>query len=94
MKSDFVLREKLTTSDEPLDVAAQELTVPEKSVLRPRPTLRSLRAAAEILAIRHALEETGCNRRRTAQLLSISYRSLLYKLRQHGIVARSGDQRT
>jgi DNA-binding NtrC family response regulator len=91
MNHDLVVRENLTTADEPHDVAARELTVPAKSALGPRPTLRSLRSAAEVLAIRDALEETGCNRKRAAQLLSISYRSLLYKLRQYGIVARSED---
>jgi DNA-binding NtrC family response regulator len=55
--------------------------------------LRSLRAAAEVLAIRHALQETGWNRKRAARLLSISYRGLLYKLRQHRIVPQSEDQR-
>lgn len=50
-----------------------------------RITLRSLRAAAEIHAISRALEETGWNRRRAAEMLSISYRGLLYKIRQHNI---------
>jgi len=59
----------------------------EKSASVPKPTLRSLRAAAEAVAITHALQETGWNRKRAAQLLSISYRGLLYKIRQHGIVA-------
>ena len=86
MNSDFVVRENLTIADEPPDVAARKLTVPEKSALGPRPSLRSQRAAAEVLAIRHALKETACNRKRAAQLLSISYRTLLYKLRQYGIV--------
>jgi hypothetical protein len=36
-------------------------------------------------AISHALEQTGWNRKRAAQLLSISYRGLLYKIRQHNI---------
>ncbi len=52
-----------------------------------KPTLRSMRAAAEVLAITDALRETGWNRKRAAQLLSISYRGLLYKIRQHGIVS-------
>ena len=50
-----------------------------------RITLRSLRVAAEIHAISRALEETGWNRRRAAEMLSISYRGLLYKIRQHNI---------
>ena len=48
-------------------------------------TLRSLRAQAEIQAIRHALDYTGWNRRRAASLLKISYRGLLYKIRYHNI---------
>jgi DNA-binding NtrC family response regulator len=48
-------------------------------------TLRSLRAATEIDAIKWALEKTGWNRKRAAALLSISYRGLLYKIRQHNI---------
>ncbi len=50
-----------------------------------RLSLRSMRAAAEIQAISLALEETGWNRKRAAQLLRISYRGLLYKIRQHNI---------
>jgi len=50
-----------------------------------RVTLRSLRAETEMQAISQALEQTGWNRKRAAQLLSISYRGLLYKIRQHNI---------
>jgi two-component system, NtrC family, response regulator AtoC len=48
-------------------------------------SLRSLRAEAEIYAISRTLEYTGWNRRRAAQLLSISYRGILYKIRQHNL---------
>jgi DNA-binding NtrC family response regulator len=48
-------------------------------------TLRSLRAETEMQAISQALEQTGWNRKRAAKLLSISYRGLLYKIRQHNI---------
>ncbi len=51
----------------------------------PGVSLRSLRMEAEIQAISRALEQTGWNRRRAAQLLSISYRGLLYKIRQHNL---------
>jgi DNA-binding NtrC family response regulator len=40
---------------------------------------------AEVYAIGCALERTGWNRKRAAKLLSISYRGLLYKIRQHQI---------
>jgi DNA-binding NtrC family response regulator len=48
-------------------------------------TLRDLMARAEIQAIRHALEYTGWNRKQAARLLRISYRGLLYKIRNHSI---------
>ncbi len=48
-------------------------------------TLRELCAAAEIAGISRALAQTGWNRRRAAKLLSISYRGLLYKIRQYNI---------
>ena len=48
-------------------------------------SLRSFRNEAEIHAINNALQHTGWNRKRAARLLNISYRSLLYKIRQHNI---------
>ena len=48
-------------------------------------SLRSFRNEAEIHAINYALQQTGWNRKRAATLLRISYRSLLYKIRQHNI---------
>jgi|HubBroStandDraft_6_1064221.scaffolds.fasta_scaffold02786_8 transcriptional regulator with PAS, ATPase and Fis domain len=48
-------------------------------------SLRSHRHEAEVHAISSALRKTGWNRKRAAKLLSISYRSLLYKIRQHNI---------
>src|SRR5579859_5994327 len=60
----------------------------------PRATLRSLRAKTEINAISRALEESGWNRKRAAKLLSISYRGLLYKIRQHNITPGSMNSLT
>jgi DNA-binding NtrC family response regulator len=78
-----------TTANEQVhksESARAEILVPEA-----RPSLRSLRANAERLAIREALQQTGWNRKRAAQLLRISYRGLLYKIRQHSIVPQSAD---
>ena len=47
--------------------------------------LRHLRAQAEIQGIQYALNVTGWNRKQAARLLKISYRGLLYKIRQHNI---------
>jgi len=52
-----------------------------------RTPLRELRTEAEVHAISRALEYAGWNRRRAAQLLCISYRGLLYKIRQYNITA-------
>jgi two-component system, NtrC family, response regulator AtoC len=58
----------------------------------PHFSLRSLRAEAEIYAISRTLEYTGWNRRRAAQLLSISYRGILYKIRQHNLTPNSAPE--
>ncbi len=42
-------------------------------------------AGAEKKAIRRALEETKWNKKKAAALLEISYRSLLYKIKEYGI---------
>jgi two-component system response regulator AtoC len=47
--------------------------------------VRSVKDEAEIDAISKALEETKWNRKRAAALLHISYKALLYKIRQYGI---------
>jgi DNA-binding NtrC family response regulator len=54
--------------------------------------LRTLKDETELRAITGALEETHWNRKRAARLLHISYRGLLYKIRQHGITRRSAAQ--
>ena len=48
-------------------------------------TVRSLKHEAEMAAIREALRETGGNRKAAANLLNLSYKALLYKVRQYGI---------
>ena len=60
----------------------------------PRFSLRHLRAAAEIHAISRALEHTAWNRRRAAELLSISYRGLLYKIRKYEITSATAARLT
>lgn len=39
----------------------------------------------EIEAIRHALDQTYWNRKKAADLLKVSYKTLLYKIRLHGL---------
>jgi two-component system, NtrC family, response regulator AtoC len=52
--------------------------------------LRTLKNETEVQAITRALQETHWNRKRAASLLNISYRGLLYKIRQHGIRRATG----
>ena len=46
---------------------------------------RNAKDEAEGEAIRQALEQTNWNRKQAAALLQISYKALLYKIRQYGI---------
>lgn len=47
--------------------------------------VRNVKDEAEMAAISEALEETKWNRKRAAERLNISYKALLYKIRQYGI---------
>jgi DNA-binding NtrC family response regulator len=47
--------------------------------------VRSLKNEAETHAIARVLEQTNWNRKEAARLLNISYKALLYKIRQYGI---------
>lgn len=75
----------MATASERPEMVTRQSTAQGQLPSSAKPTLRSLRAAAEVVAIRYALQETRWNRKRAAQLLSISYRGLLYKIRQHNI---------
>ena len=54
---------------------------------------RKAAQAAERSAILKALEDTRWNRLRAAKLLGISYRSLLYKIKDAGLDKRSAPDR-
>lgn len=65
------------------------------AVLRPEPPkpdlkqiVKSLKNEAEMEAIANALEDSGWNRKRAADVLHISYKALLYKIRQYDIHPR------
>ncbi|MGH9805633.1 MAG: sigma-54 interaction domain-containing protein [Candidatus Acidiferrales bacterium] len=47
--------------------------------------VRGLKTEAERKAIGRALEQTNWNRKEAARILSISYKALLYKIRQYGL---------
>jgi len=54
---------------------------------------RSAKDEAEAEAIARALEQTNWNRKQAAAILKISYKALLYKIRQYGIAEPSGHHR-
>jgi len=54
---------------------------------------RSAKDEAEAEAITRALEQTNWNRKQAAVLLKISYKALLYKIRQYGIAEPNGHHR-
>ena len=72
--------------------AGREMEVTSNYAPAPELSLRSFRDEAEIHAISSALKQTGWNRKRAAQLLSISYRGLLYKIRRHNITPTGHGQ--
>jgi len=55
---------------------------------------RSAKDEAEGEAIRQALEQTNWNRKQAASLLQISYKALLYKIRQYGIAEAKSHHKT
>src|SRR4029077_20460257 len=54
---------------------------------------RTAKDEAEAEAITKALEETNWNRKQAAALLQISYKALLYKIRQYGIAQAKSHHR-
>lgn len=54
---------------------------------------RSAKDEAEAEAIMQALEQTNWNRKQAATVLQISYKALLYKIRQYGIADSKGHHR-
>ena len=54
---------------------------------------RSAKDEAEALAITRALEQTNWNRKQAATILRISYKALLYKIRQYGIAESGGHHK-
>ena len=53
--------------------------------------VKTLKNEAEMEAIANALEENGWNRKRAATMLNISYKALLYKIRQYDIRPRHAE---
>jgi DNA-binding NtrC family response regulator len=54
---------------------------------------RSAKDEAEATAITQVLEQTNWNRKQAAAVLKISYKALLYKIRQYGIAEARGHHK-
>ncbi len=72
-----------------------EVSVPEQAAQTQQPDLkemvRNLKNGAESEVIAQVLEETAWNRKRAATKLNISYKALLYKIRQYDIRPRQAS---
>ncbi|HZQ92968.1 MAG TPA: sigma-54 dependent transcriptional regulator [Terriglobales bacterium] len=72
------------------DMGASQNEAPAATGQRPgglKSLVRSLKDQAEEEAIRRTLDQTNWNRKTAAMMLNISYKALLYKIRQYGIEA-------
>jgi two-component system response regulator AtoC len=85
----MVLCEGSEIREEDLPDRLREAAPPAAGVALPEDTLSIKRAtrAVEEQLIRKALERTGGNRTRAAEILEISYRALLYKIKEYSISA-------
>ncbi len=85
----FEAQEKISSAERKITAASSSMLAEVfPSELTPNgvgSTLRSMRAYAEIHAIKLALDKTNWNRKRAAQILEISYRGLLWKIQQYHI---------
>lgn len=63
------------------DIRQPMLTTPDSTGLKS--LARSVKKEAEAAAIGHALEQTNWHRQKAAALLKISYKALLYKIKQY-----------
>jgi two-component system, NtrC family, response regulator AtoC len=72
-----------------------EVSLPERAAQAQQPDLkemvRNLKNGAESEVIAQVLEETAWNRKRAATKLNISYKALLYKIRQYDIRPRQAS---
>ncbi|MCL6480352.1 MAG: sigma-54 dependent transcriptional regulator [Firmicutes bacterium] len=91
VKRYVILEDDESSFRELLEMAAtRQRTSPREEPAQPREQglkalVRSLKDEAEMEAIADALEKTNWNRKEAARLLGISYKALLYKMRQFKI---------
>jgi two-component system, NtrC family, response regulator AtoC len=93
IKRYLVLGDELGAIAELEQNTAPELPPPDSPRAEPlnpdlKQMVRNLKNGAEMEAITNVLEESGWNRKRAASVLNISYKALLYKIRQYDIRPR------
>ena len=73
-----------------LEDEADHRDIAGRAALEPdlKEMVRTMKSEAEIEAIAGALQKTGWNRKRAAMLLNLSYKAMLYKIRQYDIHPR------
>ncbi len=76
---------ELETQDEATPLAAPPTPPAVEKPGNLKSLVRNLKDEAEVQAIRQALEQTNWNRKKAAANLNISYKALLYKIRQFGL---------
>ncbi|MBV8477303.1 MAG: sigma-54-dependent Fis family transcriptional regulator [Acidobacteria bacterium] len=84
------IQPKLDSNGARFDIAG---TKANESVGGLKSLARSAKDEAEAEAIAKALDETNWNRKQAAALLKISYKALLYKIRQYGIAQSKSPHR-
>jgi|SRR5260370_37915568 DNA-binding NtrC family response regulator len=72
-----------------IDLETQETNIAAAATGGLKGLARSAKDEAEAEAIAKALDETNWNRKQAATLLQISYKALLYKIRQYGIAQQN-----
>lgn len=60
-------------------------SMPDQGIINLKSVARSAMSEAEAIAISRALKRTRWNRKRAAELLEISYKALLYKIKQYDL---------
>jgi two-component system response regulator AtoC len=89
MERATVLAEGPEVGEEDLPDRVRDRVAPAPAGELPEGSLSVKRATRHVeeQLIRRALERTGGNRTRAAELLELSYRALLYKIKEFGIDA-------
>jgi two-component system, NtrC family, response regulator AtoC len=77
--------DRITLGELPETISSPRVAAAEAAPSTGDFSMRRARRRFESDLIRRALEATGGNRTRAAKLLEISYRALLYKIKEHGL---------